>query len=83
MVKRWMSVCMAGVFVFSLVFSSPKAYGAGPDDLDPDKLTYVGIWEEEDFPFKDVPEDTWYFSYVAIANEDGIMKGKSKEKFDP
>lgn len=86
MVKRWISTVMVCIFMVSLIFYSPKAYGAGPDDLDPEDLAYVGIWEEEEkeaLPFKDVPEDTWYFKYVAMANEDGIMKGKSKEQFDP
>lgn len=34
-----------------------------------------------DCSFEDVPEDSWYYGYVAKANELGIVNGISNEKF--
>ena len=34
-------------------------------------------------PFTDVPADSWYYSYVSIAHDFGILNGKSDTAFDP
>lgn len=34
-------------------------------------------------PFADVSADTWYYPYVQIAYEFGIIRGKSETEFDP
>lgn len=39
--------------------------------------------EEMDNPFEDVPYDSWYCTYVQMANDMGIMTGKSDTVFDP
>ena len=38
---------------------------------------------EHSIPFTDVSADSWYFEYVAIAYDFGIIKGKSQNIFDP
>lgn len=39
--------------------------------------------EEMDNPFEDVSPDSWYFTYVQMVNNSGIMLGKSDAEFDP
>lgn len=39
--------------------------------------------EEMDNPFEDVSPDSWYYTYVQMANNLGIMVGKSDTLFDP
>jgi len=39
--------------------------------------------KEYDIPFADVPENSWYFGYVATANRLGIANGISAELFAP
>lgn len=38
---------------------------------------------EEHLPFTDVPEDSWYSSYVRWAYYEGIINGRTETKFDP
>ena len=38
---------------------------------------------QNSIPFTDVSADSWYFEYVAIAYEFGIINGKSQTVFDP
>ena len=39
------------------------------------------MYKRQDCSFEDVPEDSWYYGYVAKANELGIVNGISNEKF--
>ncbi len=38
---------------------------------------------EEDYEFSDIAEDAWYSDYVYTACYNGILNGKTKNKFDP
>ncbi|MGI6013764.1 MAG: S-layer homology domain-containing protein [Oscillospiraceae bacterium] len=37
----------------------------------------------DDFPFTDVPENSWYYDYVNAVYQAGIMKGVSETEFAP
>lgn len=39
--------------------------------------------EDVDLPFADVSKDAWYYPYVSIAYNFGIINGKSETVFDP
>ncbi len=44
---------------------------------------YLPIFEPVAFPFKDVPEDAWYYEDVKHMYLAGIMKGTSEDTFEP
>ena len=46
-------------------------------------LSICVLADNADFPFEDVPESEWYYSYVKTAYEKGITNGTSKNTFDP
>ncbi|HHW42878.1 MAG TPA: CehA/McbA family metallohydrolase [Desulfotomaculum sp.] len=43
----------------------------------------LGVTESSDIPFKDVPDNTWYYQSVAKAYAAGLVKGVSSTAFAP
>lgn len=73
MKKRRIALLLVAALI-CMPFVSTNVY-AGRGNIMPDG--------EEHLPFTDVPEDSWYSSYVRWAHYEGIINGRTETTFDP
>lgn len=73
MKKRRIALLLVAALI-CMPFVSTNVY-AGRGNIMPDG--------EEHLPFTDVPEDSWYSSYVRWAYYEGIINGRTETTFDP
>ncbi|MFR6436463.1 MAG: S-layer homology domain-containing protein [Peptoniphilaceae bacterium] len=75
MKKKSMALMILTALICMSPFVDTKAYAEGENE--------VCNCSEEHLPFTDVPEDSWYSSYVRWAYYEGIINGRTETKFDP
>ena len=75
MKKKSIALIILAALVFMSPFAATKAYAEGENE--------VCNCGEEHLPFTDVPEDSWYSSYVRWAYYEGIINGRTETTFDP
>lgn len=92
MSKRFIGILTVLVLSLSIFSFSSEIYAEindfedYDDEMDVRDFIYGDVGEDEkfaDLTFKDVDKNSWYVTYVYMANFAGIMQGKSKDKFDP